>query len=57
MFLTIKLCTQLFEIELTICLKMDLALNNLQRMICHKNQLTNQLNYINIVKFYLSIYQ
>ena len=32
MFLTIKLCTygELFEIELFICIKMDLALNNLQ---------------------------
>ena len=28
--------TELFEIELTICIKMDLALNNLQRLICHK---------------------
>ena len=40
MFLTIKLCTHaklnLFEIELTICIKMDLLLNNLQRLICHK---------------------
>ena len=30
------------EIELTICIKMDLALNNLQRLICHKTQPTNQ---------------
>ena len=37
MFLTIKLCThELFEIELSISIKMDLALNNLQRLICHK---------------------
>ena len=50
MFLTIKLCThaktELFEIELIICLKMDLALNNSQRLICHetqKNQSTNRL--------------
>ena len=27
----------------TICIKMDLVLNNLQRLICHKIQLTNQL--------------
>ena len=27
---------ELFEIELTIYIKMDLALNNLQRLICHK---------------------
>ena len=32
---------ELFEIELIICIKMDLALNNLQRLICHKNP-TNQ---------------
>ena len=31
---------ELFEIEL--CLKMDLALNNLQKLICHKKQPTNQ---------------
>ena len=43
MFLTIKLYsyqTELFEIELTICIKMDLVLNNLQRLICHKTQPT-----------------
>ena len=34
-----------FEIELIICIKMDLALNSLQRLICHTNQPT-----------YLSIY-
>ena len=28
----------MFEIELIICIKMDLALNNLQRLICHKIQ-------------------
>ena len=27
----------------TICIKMDLALNNLQRLICHKTQINNQL--------------
>ena len=27
---------ELFEIELIICMKMDLALNNLQGLICHK---------------------
>ena len=32
----------MFEIELVICIKMDLALNNLQRLICHKTQPTNQ---------------
>ena len=34
---------ELFEIELIIiCIKMDLVLNNLQRLICHKNQPINQ---------------
>ena len=33
--------TEMFDIELFICMKMDLALNNLQRLICHKT-LTNQ---------------
>ena len=47
MFLTIKLyscLTESFEIELIICIKMDLALNNLQKLICHKNQPTLFLN-------------
>ena len=47
-FLTLKLylcLTELFEIELIICIKMNLALNNLQRLICHKpKQPTNQIN-------------
>ena len=47
MFLTIKLCTHAklnwFEIELIIYIKMDLALNNLQSLICHKTQPTNQI--------------
>ena len=34
----------LIEIELIICIKMDLALNNLQRLICHKTQPINQLS-------------
>ena len=44
MFLTIKLFThvKLFEIELIICIKMDLALNNPESLICHKIQTTNQ---------------
>ena len=29
---------ELFEIELFICIKIDLALNNLQRLIYHKTQ-------------------
>ena len=44
MFLTIKLCTNAklncFSIEQIICIKMDLALNNLQRLICHKTKQT-----------------
>ena len=32
----------MFEIELFICIKMDLALNNLKRLICHKNQPNKQ---------------
>ena len=32
----------MFEIELFICIKMNLALNNQQRLICQKNQPTNQ---------------
>ena len=34
--------TELIEIELTICIKMDLALNKQQRLMCHKTQPTNQ---------------
>ena len=37
MFLTIKLCTELFSIEQIIYIKKDLALNNLQR---HKTKQT-----------------
>ena len=40
MFLTIKLCTELFSIEQIISIKMDLALHNLQRLIWHKTQQT-----------------
>ena len=32
----------MFKIELIICIKMDLVLNNLQRLICHKTQTTTQ---------------
>ena len=35
--------TELFEIELFICIKMDLELNNLQRLICHKTQTNKQV--------------
>ena len=32
----------MFEIEQFICIKMDLVLNNLQRLLCNKTQTTNQ---------------
>ena len=32
--------TELFEIEFLICLKMDLALDYLERLKCYKTQLT-----------------
>ena len=38
-FEIVYLClTELFEIELFICIKMDLALNNLQWLMCHKTK-------------------
>ena len=40
--------TELFELELLFCIKMDLVLNNLQRLICHKTQ----TNYI-LAEFWL----
>ena len=56
MFLTIKLCT---HAELVICIKMDLALNNLQRLICHKTQPTNEntkwFQVLLILNIFLSI--
>ena len=57
MFLTIKLCThaktELFEIELIICTKMDLAFDNLQRLICHKTQTNKQTNiHLHTVKYF-----
>ena len=33
----------MFEIELIICVKMGLVLNNLQRLICHKTQTTKHI--------------
>ena len=45
MFLTIKLCTYAklnCFIEQIIYIKMDLALNNQQRLICHKTKQTKQ---------------
>ena len=43
MFMTIKLCTYA---KLFINIKMDLALNNLQRLICHKTQTNEQINFL-----------
>ena len=49
MFFTIKLyscSTELFEIELIFYIKMDLVLNNQQRLICDKTQPTkNEITY------------
>ena len=42
MLLTLKLRTELFETELFICIKIDLALNNRQRLICHKTPTNKQ---------------
>ena len=36
--------TELFVIELFICIKIDLALNNLRTLICHKTQTNKQTN-------------
>ena len=48
MFLTVRVCTlaklNFLKIELIIYIKMDLALNNLQRLMCHKTQPAN-LNF------------
>ena len=56
MFLTIKLCTyvKLNSFKL-ICIKMDLALNNLQRLICHKTQ-TNSHETLHLALSLLGIY-
>ena len=44
MFLTIKLCTyaKMNCLKYNICIKMDLALNNLQKFICHGAQINNE---------------
>ena len=44
----------MFEIELIISIKMDLELNNLQRLICHKTQTTNQQG-LNEVEFSITL--
>ena len=50
MFLTIKLCNyaklNCFSIEQIIYIKIDLTLNNLQRLICHKPNKPNQTNQV-----------
>ena len=38
----------IFWMELIIYVKMDLALNNLQRLICHKSHQTKGMNLINL---------
>ena len=35
-----------------ICIKMDLALNNLQRLICYKTQTSIQINKLSFMLFY-----
>ena len=47
--------TELFKIELIICIKMDLALNNLQWLICHKTQTTNQSTSFDSLQPFFSI--
>ena len=42
-------------IEQIIYIKMDLALNNLQRLICHKTHQTKPLLY-NIISSYFSLH-
>ena len=44
---------ELIEIKLFICIKMKLALNNLQRLIYHKKQ-TNKRDYANQNKYFLN---
>ena len=59
MFWIIKLCThvtELFEIELIICIKTDLVLTNQQKLICHKIQTTkpnrvSRLNCLGVLFF------
>ena len=46
---------RIYEIELIICIKMDLALNNLQRLICHKTQIPKQ-QVLNQFFAFLSFY-
>ena len=57
MFLTIKMCTHaklnFLKIELSICIKMDLALDNRQMLICHKTQPTNQNFFFADIFFWL----
>ena len=62
MFLTIKLCTyanlNFLKIEQIIYIKMDLALNNLQKLICHKTQQTKPnhiqagVHFLVVIKYF-----
>ena len=57
MFLTVKLrtylrLTELFEMELFICTKINLVLNDLQRLICHKPKQTNKFDIIELLSSY-----
>ena len=56
----VLLLTELFEIELFICIKLDLALNNLQRLIYQTNKflvmfLFNSCNTFLVVFFFLLV--
>ena len=44
----------MFERELFICIKIDLALNNLQMLICHKNQTNKQTNNLKNLPGYIT---
>ena len=43
---------ELFEIELFICIKMNLALNNLKWLICHKTHTNKQTNCHYGIKYF-----
>ena len=48
--------TELFEIELCMCIKMDLALINLQRLLYHKTQTNKRMKNILCIYIYIYIY-
>ena len=43
----------MFEIELIICITMDLALKNLQRLICYKTQTIHQPTFCDLLGIFL----